>query len=462
MDNNNNYLDLVLSMFNQYLYQDCKNNIKDLTLYFRTNPATSGSPIIEELLKAINDYPLESIGLPLFKSILAKTGKTPLESKEIINKIIQFKKYTKDEIAPARKYVRDLIATVYIQRANQLYSDSPSEYFEYLKKINFKSSSTDYLNTTSFDTIDINTIVADSTSDGKLTSSYDFINESFSEGAFKPGDIVVISMPPSVGKSLLAEAEALHMAIVHKVPSCLLIMGDLDMESLFIRLAAIYTGLSFFEVRNRLPEIYKDMKDAIGDNLDIIISPAGSIRADEFVQYIIDSPKKYKAVFADYDENFKIDGGGDSMYTEFGELYNEFTKLKYAGINSWILCQPKQATWSDGQPIELQNLGTSSRKGHIADVCITRSKEPGNLNGLGIFYICKNRHGENNYAYSIRLNNGRFKIIPKGVYQDLKEIKEKRYFNEAEIDMMIDNYNKANRMVRNQISSAAKKIDSPF
>lgn len=149
MDNNNNYLDLVLSMFNQYLYQDCKNNIKDLTLYFRTNPATSGSPIIEELLKAINDYPLESIGLPLFKSILAKTGKTPLESKEIINKIIQFKKYTKDEIAPARKYVRDLIATVYIQRANQLYSDSPSEYFEYLKKINFKSSSTDYLNTTS-------------------------------------------------------------------------------------------------------------------------------------------------------------------------------------------------------------------------------------------------------------------------------------------------------------------------
>ena len=32
---------------------------------------------------------------------------------------------------------------------------------------------------------------------------------------------------------------------------------------------------------------------------------------------------------------------------------------------------------------------------------------------------------ENSIAYSIRLGNGRFKIIPKSVYQDLKNIQEK-------------------------------------
>lgn len=470
MNNNDNYLELVLSMFNQFLYQDCKTNIQDISIFFKTNPSTSGNPLIEELIGAIKDYPLESIGLPLFQSILAKTGKNQTESQEILNKIIQYKKYNKDQIEPARKYIRDIVATVYVQRANRLYSDSPSEYLEYLKKLEFKTGSTDYLSTTSFNNLDINTIVAESGQEGKLTSSLSFVNESFSEGAFKPGDIVVISAPPSVGKSLIAEAEALHMSMVHKVPTCMLIMGDLDWESLFIRLAAIYTGLSFRDVRENLAGIYKEMSSQIGDKLDIIIAPAGTINAAEFVQFVIDSPKKYKAVFVDYDENFKMggdgkNGGSDSMYAEFGDLYNEFTKLKYAGINSWILCQPKQFTWSDGNPIELQNLGTSSRKGHIADVCITRTKEPQNLNGLGVFYICKNRHGENSIAYSIRLGNGRFKIIPKSVYQDLKNIQEKRYFSEQEIDMMISNYNAARSQVNNQIDNSMgrmKRVDSPF
>ena len=128
MNNNDNYLELVLSMFNQFLYQDCKTNIQDISIFFKTNPSTSGNPLIEELIGAIKDYPLESIGLPLFQSILAKTGKNQTESQEILNKIIQYKKYNKDQIEPARKYIRDIVATVYVQRANRLYSDSPSEY----------------------------------------------------------------------------------------------------------------------------------------------------------------------------------------------------------------------------------------------------------------------------------------------------------------------------------------------
>ena len=46
---------LVLSLFNQYLFQDAKNNIENLEYYFSTNPATQGNPFIGELIKAIKE-----------------------------------------------------------------------------------------------------------------------------------------------------------------------------------------------------------------------------------------------------------------------------------------------------------------------------------------------------------------------------------------------------------------------
>ena len=62
------YIDLVLSMFNQYLFQDCKSNIDDIIYSYQTNAATTGNNLIEMLLKSIKDYNLDSIGMPLFQS----------------------------------------------------------------------------------------------------------------------------------------------------------------------------------------------------------------------------------------------------------------------------------------------------------------------------------------------------------------------------------------------------------
>jgi hypothetical protein len=434
----NNYFDLVLSMFNQYLFQDSKNNIDDITIYYRTNPATSGNPLIEELLKAIKDYSLENIGYPLFNSILAKTGKSAAESQEIINKVVKYKNYNKEQIKPAKEYLRNIIASVYLQKASRLYGDNPAELINYVKALEFKSADTDYLNSTSFNKVDINTVIADSNS-ATLTSSFKFINESFSEGAFKPGDIIVYSAGPSNGKSLFAEQEALHMAIDLRENVNMLIMGDLSMDALILRLATIYSGLTFKEARTNLANIYAAMCRDIGDRLDVIIAPAGVIKAEDYVQYILNSKKKYKACFIDYDENFAM-SSRENMYNDFGALYDEFTKLKEAGIISYVLCQPKAYTWNSGDLVRLEDLGTSSRKGHIADVVITRSKEKDTVNGLGIFNIAKNRHGGMEIAHSIRLDNGRFKVIPKVVYDNIKQLTEHQYFTEGELDMMIRQY----------------------
>ena len=118
---------LVLSLFNQYLFQEAKNNIENLEYYFRTNPGTQGNPLIEELVNAIKTYSFESIGEPLFRSILMKCRKSETEIRQILDEVIKWKQYNKEEIKPAAKYLRDLVSASIITRANYLYKgDQPN------------------------------------------------------------------------------------------------------------------------------------------------------------------------------------------------------------------------------------------------------------------------------------------------------------------------------------------------
>lgn len=101
--------------------------------------------------------------------------------------------------------------------------------------------------------------------------------------------------------------------------------------------------------------------------------------------------------------------------------------------------------------INLQDVGESSRKQHSADMIITRGRETNCPNHVAPMKIVKNRRGETDVvAYSIRLNNGRTKILPKAVYQDLKQVSEKRDYDEGEIDKMIQGYLQSrNNVVQN-------------
>ena len=117
------------------------------------------------------------------------------------------------------------------------------------------------------------------------------------------------------------------------------------------------------------------------------------------------------------------------------------------------------------EEIPLEMVGESSRKIQVADVVITRGKFTGNQNNLGIFTIAKNRHGDLNRVYSIRLMNGRFKTLPKGVYDSLKQETDRKLYTEAEIDAMIHNYNASynniQRGVKNQQQSFSPSTN-PF
>ena len=54
-------LDTIYSFFNQYLFQEAKNSIKDIKYYFNTNPNTRNNILVNNLLEAIDTYDLEQL-----------------------------------------------------------------------------------------------------------------------------------------------------------------------------------------------------------------------------------------------------------------------------------------------------------------------------------------------------------------------------------------------------------------
>lgn len=157
------------------------------------------------------------------------------------------------------------------------------------------------------------------------------------------------------------------------------------------------------------------------------------------------------------------------MYVEYGQIYSRLSELT---VNErklvFVLSQPNKAAWNMDpmDVISMDLLSSSSRKGQVVDALITRTKV--GKNGLGVFYIAKNRRGEEGATdYSIRLGNGRFKSIPKGIYQQLIQIEEKRDFSEAEIDVMIQQYNQTRSNLNGKIQTATQQqqqrpVKNPF
>lgn len=458
MDN----LEFVFSLFNQYLFQDAKNNISALQYYFDTNYSTAGNKLVGELINAIKTYDLASIDLPLLNSVMMKTGKTPDESSKIINEIVKWKQFDRKQIEPARKFLEEVVAGSIIQKANNLFPNQPSEYLKYLKNAEYKTTSNiDILNAVGFNKIDINSIIAEQKTEG-IESYFSFINQSFKpECRYEMGQLILIVSPPGTGKSNFLMLEALHMAASgHK---CLYFaMGDISDRDFVVRMSAQYSGLPFWDAKNNLATIYNSLSQLVGDNLEISVVPAATVSVDEFLEFV--GGKDYEVIFIDYDSNFKSDKIDQNMYLGYGEIYEKLTKLTLEGKLVFMASQPTKNSWGN-EVIELNEVGESARKVHSSDVVITRGRVVGNPNHLGKFKIVKNRRGEEGIEVgSVRLNNGRFITVPDGVYSMLKQDTMPKNYTEADIEGMISRYNATMNQVRqkiNQANQSQQRVSGP-
>ena len=231
-------------------------------------------------------------------------------------------------------------------------------------------------------------------------------------------------------------SEALFFA-THGYKTLYIALGDLNMKDLVIRTGAMFSGMSFADTQRQVGVVYNSMSQAVGDNLEISINPAGKVSADEIVEFVKSKGAYYDVVIIDYDSNSKGVGEGDSMYNEFGKLYETINELVLLGKLVFIASQPKITAWQNSV-LEMSDIGESSRKQHTADMIIGIGREERCPNHLHTIKISKNRRGEEGAkAYTIRLNNGRWKEIPKGLYDQLKTDTEKKMYTESEIDSMI-------------------------
>ena len=363
-------LELAYALTNQFLFQEAKNNITDISYYFSINPSTSGNQLIEQIVNAVRDYDLASMDLPLFQSIIAKSGKSEAEGRKILDDIRRWKSYGKDQIEPARKYLQDIVASVVIQKANRMYQDHPSDYLKYLKGVNFQTADSNVLKFTDFNKVDINSIIAGT--DEGIPSRFEWINQAFQPACKYPlGSIVVYCSVPGTGKSLWSLSEAINMATMgYKVH--VLNMGDLSEAQVVARAAAIYSGLPFAEAKLNLPTVYNMMTQSIGDNLMLTSVPSDSITVDEYIDFIdqIDEDlvkkgqPKLSCLILDYDSGFKMlsTNNLDNMYNQFGELYNKITELSIARNKLVILLsQPKTSAY-EKEELSIVDIGESSRK----------------------------------------------------------------------------------------------------
>lgn len=194
----NSVMDLLYSLFNQYAFQFAKNNINSLQMYFESNPNTMGNAFVGNLIEAIKNYDLASIDVPLFQGILLKSGKSGPEARAIMDEIRKWKSFSKDQMKPTLKTIQDICSSVVIRKAENLYQNSPSEFIKYIKNSSIQSPDLDVLKETKFNQIDINTIIADTATNGGVISKYDWFNRAFSEGRVEYGQIGIVTAPPGV------------------------------------------------------------------------------------------------------------------------------------------------------------------------------------------------------------------------------------------------------------------------
>ena len=432
-------LDLVYSLFNQYIFQDAKNNINALEYYFNCNPSTMGNQLVSALLDSIRKYSFESIDLPLFQSIIQRSGKSPEEGTMIIQEILKYKNFNKSQIAPAKDFIDDICADNILRKANNLYKDRPSKLVEYIKQTNFTVTGTDSMSTTMFGEVDINRLIAESDPRNGVKTGFELLDNSFEPyRVVEKGSIGIISAQPGAGKSLVMQSMALNIAAQGK-KTHMLVLGDLGYLDIITRMCAMYSGRTFGEVRMDLNNIYNSLNRTIGGNLGITVISANTLDVEEYVSYMLEH-KEYEVLFIDYDSNFKIEGADDSLYNAYGKIYGEITKLSKDNRLVFIASQSKVSSWNSPWGIGLADIGESSRKQHTADFVLTISKTPECINQLGMMRLVKNRRGALNESAYIRLDNGHFRLIPKALHDTIKGFADRKYYTDTEIDQMIMSY----------------------
>lgn len=265
-----------------------------------------------------------------------------------------------------------------------------------------------------------------------IKSSIDWINNNFSCGGFPPSSFILVSAPPSCGKSLFATSQAIQSLKdgYDVVYTCI---GDLGPTDFIVRMIGIYYDVSMNRVVENI-ELYlaRFKHDFAEENKrfhPLFIDP-NKITISQLKTYYTKKGylNKNTVCIIDYDENLAPEKGSggkeDMMYEKFKQIYQVGISLT-RGENSFALCfilgQPKTEYFtSPNIPLVGASMGSTS-KVHNVDICITLGRDSCQ-NHQGYLSLCKvRRFGRANSCPYTLTASGRFQPIPLDTYNSLKE-----------------------------------------
>lgn len=432
------YIDLVYSFFNPYIFPRVKKSMKTIKRFFRNEPSCRGNKLIECLLDAIQDYQYADIETPLFNTIMAKTGKTPAESSMILEEIEKWKRFTESQMAPQYKYLQDLILKDLINQGTLRFPKDPYGFWKFMKDSEVDLEDWDGgISGKSLAQMSPEEFSLDTEYVG-YESSFPWLNASYPLGEVPAGQLIIVSACPGTGKTMFCLQEAIHYA-THGLKVSFLAMGDTKESDFIDRSITVFSGKPPREAFPQRRQIFTSIMEAIansGGDLNLSINPANSVRIEEYIDFVIRGG--FQVVFIDYDSNFNIDdfdAGDGGMYKYYGNMYGQLTKLTQRGVLVYICCQPKSGTYEQ-EYFNEGMLGESRRKIEHADTVIGISKVHTSALNIGNISIAKNRRGNLGHRHYIRLSNGHYKIISDYVYTNLKTIQEYKDYTVGEINAM--------------------------
>lgn len=271
------------------------------------------------------------------------------------------------------------------------------------------------------------------------------INDWLDDGGLIRGQLILISAPPGVGKSMFLLTQALHLLATTNENVIYYSVGDLNEYHFLTRVAGIVLNLpksyiirnfkeSIEEVKKRIPALCQK------DRFKLVYITAGTYSANELLddlttrEITTDDDKKvkyidyYSQIIVDYDA--QLSGGDDNMYIAGGNVLNvlkNITTYKSSITERPPICyvatQPTKESWSQEFISMDQATSESSKKVRIADMILTLSypqKTNTAPNATGVIYIAKERNGGNFKLHYIRDKSCRIYTISDTTYNSQK------------------------------------------
>jgi RecA-superfamily ATPases implicated in signal transduction len=411
---------LVYGMFNQSIFPEAKMNMDKLKEYFSYDAFSTSNSLITKLLRLIEIHKYEEITEGAIRLELAADRKTSQEIEEIVKKINEYKSYESSQIGEFRAGMRKICYSGYINKIKTLHDSDPVGFVESCKKFEYLSNYSDKLQVKEMSTLDV-TDLSNLYLGKSYKSTFEFINNSYANGGYVPGQIVAVTASPGTGKSLFLQCEALNF-IRQGLKVHYLALGDMNELDFVIRMTSQLIKRPMDEVSkapNLIP-LFESVRDYFKNRFYLTVVPSGSISVDEYVDYIKSRINDFDVLQIDYDANFQ-NSLANSSYDHYGKVYDKLTELSRAQKLVMVAGQTRKEYWKE-EYLPLEALSESVRKQQIVDMVIGIGRNKHSRLRMGKFTIPKNRRGsEGRVQEWIGTSEGLFYPCSTILYSKYKE-----------------------------------------